>query len=146
MFRIIRTSKILCFASLAMIITAPTPAQNIYTVAGGGPNNVPALSAAIGPSGMVFDASGNYYLADGSRVFRVDRNGQLTVYAGVGDHGYSGDGGPATSAELAYVSGIALDGAGNLFVADYFYCVVRRVDATTGIITTIAGNGTAGFG
>ncbi|MDZ4804866.1 MAG: hypothetical protein SGI90_08410 [Candidatus Eisenbacteria bacterium] len=59
--------------------------------------------------------------------------------------GYSGDGGPATSAQLRAPQGIALDGAGNLYIADNQNFVIRRVDATSGIITTIAGNGTAGF-
>ena len=93
------------------------------------------------------DAAGNFYIADPdqNRVFKVDTSGQLTVVAGVGVSGFSGDGGLATSASLSAPVGVALDGAGNLFIADEFNNRIRRVDAATGIITTVAGNGFPGF-
>ena len=118
----------------------------ITTVAGGGPNNVPALSANIDPAGVAVDAAGNFYIADRSRlrVFKVDTSGQLTVVAGTGSFGFSGDGGPATSASLGSPSGVAVDSTGNLFIADVSNQRIRKVD-TAGIITTVAGNGIQGF-
>ena len=120
----------------------------ITTVAGGGPNNLPAVSANLDePLGVAFDAAGNLFIADeGShRIFKVDTSGQLTVVAGIGIFGFSGDGGPATSASLASPVSVALDGAGNLFITDQGNQRIRRVDAATGIITTVAGNGFGGF-
>ena len=119
----------------------------ITTVAGGGPNNLPAVSANLDePLGVAFDAAGNLFIADeGShRIFKVDTSGQLTVVAGIGIFGFSGDGGPATSASLASPVSVALDGAGNLFIADFSNRRIRKVD-TSGIITTVAGNGISGF-
>jgi sugar lactone lactonase YvrE len=137
---------------LACLLSALAPgllaAQTIInTVAGGGPNNVPALAANIGqPVGVAVDSEGNCYIADGvSRVFRVDTSGQLTVVAGDGSRGFSGDGGPATSASLSQPYGVAVDGSVNLYIADRSNSRIRRVDATTGIITTVAGNGSYGF-
>ena len=118
----------------------------ITTVAGGGPNNLPAVSANVNPEGVAVDAAGNFYIADSvqDRVFKVDTSGQLTVVAGIGISGFSGDGGPATSASLALPTGVAVDGAGNLFIADRNNNRIRKVD-TSGIITTVAGNGISGF-
>src|SRR5438034_1346849 len=146
MFRIMHTLRTLCFLCLVIVFAVPAFAQNIRTVAGGGPNNVPALSAAISSlSAVAFDSSGNYYITTLTRVFRVDQSGQLTVYAGNGGLGFNGDGIAATSAELCNPHGIAFDSTGNLFIADECNDRVRRVDAATRIITTVAGNGTAGY-
>ena len=141
------------FAASALVAvllwTAPAFAQQIITtVAGGGPNNMPALEVGLGLStGVAVDAQGNFYIAaaDLNRVFRVDAStGILTAVAGSGLPGFSGDGGPATSASLTNPRGLAVDGAGNLFVADTLNHRIRRVD-TAGTITTVAGNGTVGF-
>ncbi len=73
--------------------------------------------------------------------------GTIATVAGNGHAGYSGDGGPATSAQLScWVSGVAMDNSGNLFIADFYNDVVRKVDHATGSITTVAGNGTWGYG
>src|SRR5882757_2409206 len=69
----------------------------------------------------------------------------VTTAAGNGTAGYSGDGGPATSAEVHQTEGVATDSAGNLYIADWTNNVIRKVTAATGVITTVAGNGTAGF-
>jgi hypothetical protein len=69
----------------------------------------------------------------------------MTTFAGTGTFGFSGDGGPATSAKLNQPIGVAVDGSGNLLIVDWFNGRVRRVNASTGIITTVAGNGTIGF-
>ena len=116
-------------------------------------DNVPAIGAAIaGPTGTAVDASGNVYFFDSgnNRVRRIDRaTGIITTVAGNGTAGYSGDGKVATSAQIYSgndaPNGIAFDQAGNLFIADTANNRVRRVDAVTHVITTVAGIGVAGF-
>jgi subtilase family serine protease/sugar lactone lactonase YvrE len=104
--------------------------------------------------GTVEDASGNLYLADsGNNVIRKVNaaTGVITTVAGNGygagmnPGGYSGDGGPATKAELGGPFGVAVDKAGNLYIADTYNSAIRKVTASTGIITTVAGNGNAGY-
>jgi sugar lactone lactonase YvrE len=124
------------------------PQSIITTIAGGWVGDGGAATTAIlgGPSGVAEDASGNLFIADpgNSRVRRVDANGTISTVAGDGSAGYSGDGGSATNASLSGPYGVAVDAAGNLFIAESGNNRVRRVDAS-GIITTVAGNGTAGF-
>src|SRR5207253_1800358 len=94
------------------------------------------------------DGSGNLFIADygNNRIRRMDAvSGLITTVAGDGVAGFSGDGGPATSASLNTPWGVAVDGSGNLFIADRSNHRIRRVDAVSGIITTVAGNGVAGF-
>jgi trimeric autotransporter adhesin len=105
-----------------------------------------AVSASIcAPAGVAVDSAGNLYFADSSndRVRKVSTNGVITTVAGTGELGYSGDNGPATSAALYAPVGLAIDPAGNLYIGDSLFRI-RKV-ATTGIITTVAGNGTNGF-
>jgi RHS repeat-associated protein len=99
------------------------------------------------PHGIAVDAAGNLYIAEQpySRVRKVDANGIITTVAGTGTPGYSGDGGPATEAELDYPYDVAVDAAGNLYIADSSNSCVRKVD-TNGIITTVAGTGEYGYG
>ena len=102
------------------------------------------------PSGVLLDGAGNLYFEDGttrgnSRIRRVDAvTGAIRTVAGNGSHGYSGDGGPATSAQFHSLGGLAVDGAGNLYIADNFNNRIRMVSATTGTITTVAGSGKPG--
>ena len=100
------------------------------------------------PRDLTFDADGNLYIADlgNRRVRKVTLGGVISTVAGNGTFGSSGDGGPATSAELVPV-GVAVDGAGNLFIADNggSGSRVRKV-TTSGVITTVAGTGEIGFG
>ncbi len=120
----------------------------ITTIAGNGQmgysgDGGPAIQAELGfPSGLVVDAQGNIYFSDAynNRVRKVDPSGMIITIAGNGQRGFSGDGGPATQANLAYPQGLALDRTGNLYVADAYNYRIRMVD-TGGIITTIAGNG-----
>ncbi len=119
---------------------------NISTVAGTGVqgfsgDNGPATSAQFNwPSGVAVDASGNLYIADGNnRIRKVDAaTGIITTVAGTGTGGFSGDGGPATSAQLHYPRSVALDASGNLYIADWLNNRVRKVDAESGTISTIA--------
>ncbi len=92
------------------------------------------------------DAAGNLFIADYSnnRIRKVTRDGVISTVAGNGIRGFSGDGGPATSAQLSYPSGVAVDTAGNLFIADYSNNRIRKV-TPAGMISTAAGDGTPGF-
>ncbi len=120
----------------------------INTFAGGGlpglPVNVPGTSVSLGGiSAVAVDSSGNVFVASASNraVFRVDaRTGIVTVVAGNGTPGSSGDGGPAASALLGYPSSLAVDATGALYIGDIENDTVRKV-STTGIINTVAGNG-----
>jgi uncharacterized protein (TIGR03437 family) len=108
-----------------------------------------AVNAELGgPTGVAVDHSGNLYIADlNTNVIRkvVAATGIITTVAGNGSAGYSGDGGPAPKAELKSPAGVAVDGSGNLYIADQYNCSIRKVASATGIITTVAGNGVAGY-
>lgn len=122
---------------------------NITTVAGNGScctssgDGGPATSARIGtPYGLAVDVSRNLYIADSSNnvVRSVSAAGTITTVAGSGTYGYSGDGGPATSAKLYSPMGVAVDSSGNLYIADRGNYRIRLV-SSSGTITTLAGNG-----
>jgi hypothetical protein len=110
----------------------------------------PATSAQLSiPLGISLDRQGNLFIADSvnSVIRRVDAvTGIITTVAGNGTHGYAGDNGPATSAALNSPSGVAVDGLGNLFIADEQNHVIRRVVAAAGIISTVAGDHLRGGG
>jgi hypothetical protein len=107
----------------------------------------PATSAELDqPQGLAVDANGDVFItdADNNEVREVTPDGTIHDFAGDGTAGYAGDGGAATSAELNQPSGVAVDADGNVYIADSANNVIRRVDATTGDITTVAGDSTAG--
>jgi sugar lactone lactonase YvrE len=110
-------------------------------------NNGPAANAEFDQaSGVAVDSAGNLYIADSNVVWKVTAaTGTITVVAGNGTQGFSGSGGPATNAELGEPTGVAVDSAGNLYIADAFDAVIWKVTAATGTITVVAGNGTGGF-
>jgi len=123
----------------------------IKTVAGNGQTGSsgdggPATQAAASPSAVALDAAGNIYITmQASRVIRrISPDGIITTIAGTGTQGSSGDGGPATQAQLAAPIAIASDSAGNLYFADQPNHKIRKI-SVAGIITTVAGNGTQGF-
>jgi trimeric autotransporter adhesin len=125
----------------------------VTTIAGLGPDhagysgdNGLAVNATLNtPEGIALDQDGRLYIADGGNsVIRVVENDSIRTYAGNGSEEYSGDGGLATLASLS-VHGIAVDHEGNLYIADAGNNVIRKISRETGIITTVAGNGTAGY-
>jgi uncharacterized protein (TIGR03437 family) len=147
----LRLVRFLGLAGFALAL--PAWAQTIRTVAGGGPNpfteGAAATSVGLGsPLFVKADSAGNFYIWDGAAAIRkVSSAGTITTYAGNGRAGYSGDGGAATSAMIfanGTVHGLAVDNSGNVYFSDGQNQRVRKVSAS-GIVTTVAGNGTAGF-
>ena len=112
-------------------------------------NGGPAEAALLnGPFDVAFDSAGNLFFSDtfNHRIRRVDaRSGVITTIAGNGEAGYGGDGGPAVRASLNEPYGIAIDRAGNIFVADRLNRRIRRIHAANGSITTLAGTGEAAY-
>ena len=122
----------------------------IHTVVGSGYTGYsgdggPATSAQLmAPTGMAIDGTGNYYIADffNHRVRRVAADtGFISTMVGVGTQGLSGDDGPAGAAQLIGPYGTAVDSAGNVYIADTFNNRVRKIEAFSGIIRTVAGTG-----
>src|ERR1700690_1442983 len=137
--------------SVSLLASGALWAQSylISTVAGGGGLPVtPSLAVSVAlppPAEVAVDASGNVYFGSANFVFKLDGSGILTTGAGTGKSGFSGDGGPDTSARINYPQGVAVDPAGNVYIADTYNRVIRKVTAESGIITTVAGTG-ASFG
>ena len=126
------------------------PAGIITTIAGGGTSGDGGLATGAslnGPAAVAFDSSGNLYIADyfNHRVRKVDTSGTITTVAGNGTAAYSGDGGAATAAQLNQPHGIAIDALGNLYISERVNNSIRKIDGS-GIITYVAGRGSAGLG
>ena len=126
----------------------------ITTIAGNGTagfagDNGQATAAELnGPDALAFDPAGNLYIADVAniRIRMVNTAGIISTYAGTGVAGYNADGIAATAAQLNNPCGVVVDGAGNLYIGDGNNNRIRKVTKSTGIISTIAGTGAAGFG
>jgi hypothetical protein len=133
------------------VVREVTPAGVITRIAGtgiaglglaGGSGFPATLSSLDHPQNVALNAAGDVFIADtyNNRVVKVTPQGQVTAVAGDGVAGYSGDGKLASFAELNEPTGLAVDSPGNLYIADSANNVIRRVDAKTGIITTVAGD------
>ncbi|WKK22294.1 NHL repeat-containing protein [Streptomyces olivoreticuli] len=139
-------------ANASALAASPYPDGTIVTVAGTGTagyvaDGGPAAGTNLNyPRGVVVDSAGNLYICDQNnhRVRKVSPNGIITTVAGNGTAGFVSDGGPALGTPLNTPLGLAVDGARNLYIADYGNHRVRKV-TPNGIITTVAGNGQAGF-
>ena len=126
----------------------------ISTIAGigtpgySGDGSVAVMAQLDSPYAVAVDRFHNVYIADRNNnvVRMVDASGVISTLAGTGTFGYTGDGASAQLATLHYPTGVACDTAGNVYIADSYNNVVRMVNASTQVITTVAGNGYAGFG
>ena len=111
-----------------------------------GDGAAPNLAGLSSPSGLTVDSSGNLFIADlANNVVREVSGGIILTIAGAFNPGYFGDGNAATRALLNSPSNLALDSAGNLYIADYFNHAIRKVTLATKIISTVAGNGIQGY-
>jgi hypothetical protein len=143
-----RYLRLVICAVILLLLSGAASAQQDYinSFAGGGPNNVPATTAPVYTgTNVAVDKNGNvYYSSQGGntqhRVWMINKStGILTIIAGTYYYGYSGDGGLGINAQLEYPYGLAVDFNGNVFIADEYNHIIREVNASTGIITTIAG-------
>ncbi|HME08057.1 MAG TPA: hypothetical protein VKG25_13460, partial [Bryobacteraceae bacterium] len=129
-----------------------SPAGLITLVAGNGQSGFsgdggPAQAASFNfPTGVAVDGGGNVYIADSGnhRIRQVSPAGMISTIAGTGEVGYSGDQGPASAAAFGYPTGLAIDQTGNLYVADSYINVIRRI-SPNGLVTTVAGTGSPGY-
>ena len=123
---------LVCASHIAQSQGTPVPART-----------VPLLL----PSAIAYDTSGNLYVAETQRhtIRKIDTLGNITTVAGDGTEGFSGDGGPATSAQLSSPQGLAIDSTGTLYLADSGNHRIRRIDAASKVIQTVAGDGRAAF-
>jgi uncharacterized protein (TIGR03437 family) len=136
----------LAMAQITPSFTISTFAGN-YTSGFSGDGSAASAAELASPFSMAIDKSGNVFIADqfNNRIRKVDTSGNISTVAGNGTSGYTGDGGAATSAELADPEGIAVDSSGNLYISDTTNCVIRKV-SSSGTISTIAGSNSLGCG
>jgi hypothetical protein len=147
-----RSGDVFVADTLNNVIREIDPNGKVTTVAGdgrarfGGDGGPATLASLNHPSGIAFDAKGNLYINDENNfvVRRVGTNQVITTIVGTGKAGYSGDGGPATKAQIAGAIGLTIDAEGSLYIADTGNCVIRKVNRK-GIITTMVGNGSAAY-
>lgn len=143
-----------CILFIILLLPILSKGQIISTMAGTGSaafsgDNGPAIAAGLSnPTYGAFDNNGNYYFADATanRIRKISPLGVITTVAGNGTGAYTGDGSIATATGINRPHSVKLDTSGNLYIVQYTNNVVRKVNMSTGIITTIAGNGTGAFG
>lgn len=146
MKKLIITSVIL--SCIAAVLPGASQAQTITTIAGcgTGDDSLATHAEVFAPTGMSFDVAGNTYIAQaGNYVIRkISSTGVVSTYAGNGNGGYSGDGGPATAAMIGQPYSCPIDRYGNMYIVDAGNSYIRKV-TPAGIISTIAGTGTTGY-
>ncbi len=140
----------LILLNLLIICGGEVNAQIISTIAGGGSggDGIPATASSIHcPQQMTIDVFGNIYFTQTltHKVRKIDTFGIISTIAGTGTFGFSGDGGPASLAVIRNPSGITTDTIGNIYFCDQSNHRIRKIDAVTGIITTVAGTGIGGY-
>ena len=133
------------------IAACPLRAERIILIAGGGTaeKDAPAVECRLWePFGVEFSPSGEMLIAEmtsGNRILNVDAGGVLRVIGGTGAKGYSGDGGAATAATFNGIHNFVVTANGDLLIADSFNHAIRKIDAKSGVVTTLAGDGSKGF-
>jgi trimeric autotransporter adhesin len=140
--------NVLVAATKDCVILLVDPKREVYVLAGNGScgysgDGGRATSAELNhPAGLAIDSQGNIYIADtfNNVIRKVDTSGTITTAAGNGKKGFSGDGGPATSAKMDRPQGVSIEGNGNMFIADTENNRIRKVNKK-GIISTFLGNG-----
>ncbi len=143
--------RLLVIGAMALLAgTRLAFADRVVLVAGGGTATgaSPATEARLNtPFGVDCDATGRLYFVElvGQRVCRIDPHGQLTVVAGTGQKGYTGDGGPAALAQFNGLHNLSISPQGDVYLADTWNQVVRQIDPKTGLISTVVGTGEKGF-
>ena len=146
--------KKICLLIILLVCCAYCDGQVITTFAGNGTpantgDNGPATAASINyPIGGAFDKFGNFYFATGTignSIRKIDRDCIITTVAGIGTAGYNGDNIAATTAELKNPQAVAVDSFGNVYIAEEWANRVRKIDVTTGLISTVAGNGVGSY-
>lgn len=123
------------------------PVYTINSIAGGGPvvgENIKTFGLEAAKA-VVVDSAGNRYFATDYQIYVTNAAGVISTIYGLSAGGYSGDGGPATVAQFSQIAALALDGSGNLYIADGGNSAVRMIAKATGVVTTFAGNGTYGY-
>jgi len=151
------TGNIYVLDQASSTVSRFSPSTGSLTIVAGSPAGLSGYSGDNGkatgaqlnlPSGMAFDSLGNLYIADtaNNRIREVAAStGVITRVAGNGTAGYSGDAGPAAAAQVSRPAAVATDSKGNVFIADTGNAVIRKLDVTTGNISTVAGDGILGF-
>ena len=152
-YSLYRRKSVFLITVFSFLSFSALQAQIISTIAGIGTSpgffgdGGPAVSALLNrPQGVSLDAAGNIYVADNNNqaIRKINTSGTISTIAGTVAAGYSGDGGPATLANLNRPFQAKVDALGNVYIADTYNHCIRKV-STTGMISTIAGNGTAGY-
>lgn len=146
-------SASLCLALLAASIALTAPAATISTFAGngskgaGGDGGLATAAQLADPGGIARGPDGVLYICDTAnhKIRRVTRDGKIGTFAGTGEKGHTGDGSAATAAQLAEPYEVRFDRAGNVYWVERLGHCVRKVEIKTGVISTVAGTGTAGF-
>jgi streptogramin lyase len=153
LFRLRSAASLILGLFIGTVAASALARGEIHTIAGTGAKGFsgdggPATEAQLNdPSGIARGPDGALYICDTAnhRIRKVSRDGKITTVAGTGERGWSGDGGSATAAKLNEPYEVRFDKAGNVFWVERLSHCVRRLDTKSGFVTTIAGNGTAGF-